>query len=372
MFRKDYTIVIGRLLPVNPFLEDSFIKVGTDIAYSEEMCAFVDSITEIGQKQYKEFVDTRLIRCKKLVSDTITKKNFVTPAKSTAKADPKKTPTLKESDFNKLRAAALFCAFLCAEVFKIEMTDLPESFTKKQQIYYGSKSQLLEIFDPTPSLTSTLKKDALIFDFSVIVNSQAAVTTAKTFNEFADGIIEFVKNLSSGCSRIDIVCDSYFDNSLKSHTREARGCGQFFPLTETTNIPKDFQGNFLRHNRNKVALNSFLTGKLLTHDFGGAIVFISVNSEVKCNSTDLSEEVLHTGRTQEEADAKIIVHVKHCVLNGFRNIVVKTVDTDVVTLLLAHLSLLDSPYKIEVDFNFGKDRRFYKINDICSRNTPEQ
>ena len=184
-------------------------------------------------------------------------------------------------------------------------------------------------------------------------------------------LLNFSKTCVSGCSRIDIVCDSYFDNSLKSHTREAHGCAQLFPFTEATNIPKDFQSTFLRHNRNKVALNSFLTGKLLTHDFGVAIVFISVNSEVKCNSTDVSEEVLHIGRTQEEADKKIIVHVKHCLLNGFTNIVVKTVDTNVVTLLLAHLSVLDSPYKIEVDFNFGKDRRFYLINAICLRITPE-
>ena len=366
MFRKDYATVIGRLLPINPFLEDSFIKIGTDIAYSEEVRAFVDTMSEIGQKQYKEFVDTRLIRCKKLVSNTITKNNFVTPAKSTAKTDPKKTSALKESDFNKFRAAALLRPSLSTEVFKIEMTGLPECFTKKQQMYHGRKSQLLKIVDPTPSLTSPLKKDALILDFSAIVNSQATVTTAKTFNEFADEVIEFVKNLSSGCSHIDVVCDSYFDNSLKSHTREDCGCGQFFPFTEATNIPKDFQGNFLRHNRNKVPLNSFLTGKLLTHDFGRVIVFISVNSGVKCNSTDVSEEVLHIGRTQEDADTKIIVHVKHCLLNGFRNIVVKTVDIDVVTLLLAHLSLLDSPYEIEVDLNFGKDRRFYKINDICS------
>ena len=159
---------------------------------------------------------------------------------------------------------------------------------------------------------------------------------------------------------------------MKSHTREARGCGQSFPFTEATNIPKDFQGNFLRHNRNKFSLNSFLTGKLLTHDFGRAIVLISMNSKVKRNSTDVSEEVLHVERTQEEADTKMIVHVKHCLLNGFRNIVVKTIDTDIVTLLLAHLSLLNSPCKIEVDFNFGKDRQFYKINDICSRITPEQ
>ena len=78
------------------------------------------------------------------------------------------------------------------------------------------------------------------------------------------------------------------------------------------------------------------------------------------------------GCTQEEADTKIIVHVKHCHLSGFRKVVIKTVDTDVITLLLAHLSLLDPPYEMEVDFNFGKDRKFYNINDICSRITPEQ
>ena len=84
-------------------------------------------------KQHKEFVDTWLIRCKIFVSDTTTKNNFVTPAKSTAKTDPKKTSTLKESDFNKLKPAALFRPSLCVEVFKIEMTGLPGCLTKKQQ-----------------------------------------------------------------------------------------------------------------------------------------------------------------------------------------------------------------------------------------------
>ena len=82
------------------------------------MCAFVHSIPETGQKQYKEFVDTRFIRCKKRFSDTITKSNFVTPAKSTAKADSKKTSTLRESDFNKLRAVALFRYYLCCRGFQ--------------------------------------------------------------------------------------------------------------------------------------------------------------------------------------------------------------------------------------------------------------
>ena len=97
MFRKDCTTVIWTFPQTNPFLENSFIKVGIDIAYSKEVRVFVESLTEVGQQQYNEFFDTRLNRSKKRVSDTITKNDFLTPAKSTAKACPKKTSTLKSS-----------------------------------------------------------------------------------------------------------------------------------------------------------------------------------------------------------------------------------------------------------------------------------
>ena len=63
-FRKDYTTVVRKLLSINAFLDDSFIKVGKGIRYSEEVCAFVDSIPKVDQQQSKEFIDTRLIRCK--------------------------------------------------------------------------------------------------------------------------------------------------------------------------------------------------------------------------------------------------------------------------------------------------------------------
>ena len=52
---KIYTTVVERFLPINPFLKDSFIKVGTGIAYSEKLHAFVNSKPEVHQQQYKEF-----------------------------------------------------------------------------------------------------------------------------------------------------------------------------------------------------------------------------------------------------------------------------------------------------------------------------
>ena len=63
------------------------------------------------------------------------------------------------------------------------------------------------------------------------MNSQTAVTFAKTLDKVPGRIIQVVQNLSSGYSRIGIVCFSYlFDNSLNSHTLEARGCGHFSHL----------------------------------------------------------------------------------------------------------------------------------------------
>ena len=66
MLRKDYTTIIGRMLPINPFLEDSFIKVGSGITYSEKLRAFVDSIPEVRQQMRKKFVDRRLLKCPKM------------------------------------------------------------------------------------------------------------------------------------------------------------------------------------------------------------------------------------------------------------------------------------------------------------------
>lgn len=60
-----------------------------------------------------------------------------------------------------IQSGSIISSFaFCGEDLKIEMTRLPEFFTK------SNKSQLLKIFNPTPSLTWILKKDALILDSS--------------------------------------------------------------------------------------------------------------------------------------------------------------------------------------------------------------
>ena len=121
------------------------------------------------------------------------------------------------------------------------MTGLPECFTKKQQMYHGSKSHSY----PVSYISSYERCNNSGFfrdcEFS------GSCYHWQNFNKFADAIIKFVCNLSSRCSHIGLVSDSYFDNSLKSYTLKASGCRHFFPFTEATNMAKNFYSKFLSH-----------------------------------------------------------------------------------------------------------------------------
>ena len=172
-------------------------------------------------------------------------------------------------------------------------------------------------------------------------------------------------------SRLDVVTDSYFD---KVRTKENRGVSQYYPFTSTTLIPKDFKESFLSNSKNKQSLNEFIARKLIVHDFGNVTLLISLNSDIlqNVNVLDRTIDDLAVTRSQEEADTKIIVHILSHIRNDHTKILVRTGDTDVVTLILAHLSLLQQSYGIEVDFGFGKNRKYYNINTISLHLSDEQ
>jgi len=71
---------------------------------------------------------------------------------------------------------------------------------------------------------------------------------------------------------------------------------------------------------------------------------------------------------QEEADTKICVHVNDALKKGAHNILISTVDTDVVVLLVSlYCQLYDtfSNCNIWVVFGTGKHFRYYDISYIC-------
>ena len=72
----------------------------------------------------------------------------------------------------------------------------------------------------------------------------------------------------------------------------------------------------------------------------------------------------------EEADTRICVHVKHALENGCQKCLIRTVDTDVIIILIGvFFRMLDAhPFmELIVAFGMGKNFKHYNINELCHK-----
>ena len=71
--------------------------------------------------------------------------------------------------------------------------------------------------------------------------------------------------------------------------------------------------------------------------------------------------------THEEADTRIIVHLFHSVRRGKKKILIRTVDTDVLVILLGEfdkVSEICPDLNLWIALGVGKDFAFYSTNTI--------
>ena len=71
-----------------------------------------------------------------------------------------------------------------------------------------------------------------------------------------------------------------------------------------------------------------------------------------------------------EADIRIIVDVLDTARNGCKKIIVRTVDTDVLVILIGqfhHIKERHSIIELSIAFSVGKDYTMYSINEICRK-----
>ena len=76
-------------------------------------------------------------------------------------------------------------------------------------------------------------------------------TYSGTFEEFTRRLFNNIEKLSSGYSRVDIICDQYFNNSLKNLFRKERGHGPELLFDDSTPLLSKFNDCFLKNIDNK-------------------------------------------------------------------------------------------------------------------------
>lgn len=130
-----------------------------------------------------------------------------------------------------------------------------------------------------------------------------------------------------------------------------------------TKIPSKWN-DFLLDSSNKDELFSFLTQKVADADWpAGKGIYITNGTTVISRGTSH----VMSDCTHEEADSRIVVHIVHALQHGAKTVQVRTVDTDVLVILVGHffdLLQLQPDLELCVAFGVGKDFCFHNINTI--------
>lgn len=258
----------------NPFLDDfpELVTIDGRDCVDDRVIESVRSLDQIGQDQYKAYVNEVIKNRTRPIQEPIKKNNlplFHKNLKKTISKQGKKIAVLK-SNLNMF--AQLYVALQnregdMDEFFSHEVQSFPPALSEYGNIRLpSSKSDLLKCLKPSSCCDNDAVPrhfDCKILDGSVVVHSLPTVE-ASTFDDYAVKVfIPHIQQQLQTCQRIDIVWDTYLQDSLKNATREHRGQGTRRKVAGPTKIPKNWL-MFLRDPDNKSELFSYLTSRVST------------------------------------------------------------------------------------------------------------
>ena len=355
----------------NPFKEDSvdLLVLDTKEIANEQVVATVNEIEKAGQDQFQVFVEERLIKHKKEVTDVIKLNKFA------LFSNPKKSPSKEKQGVASLKQnCTLFSQLYIScqvrqgnleEFFAHENQAFPPFISKFGDLRLGVKSDLMKCLDSlttNPSITPVV--DAILIDGAALVNMLKPSGACKTFSDYANQVyLPYIGKQLQGVQRLDIIWDRYIENSLKAQTRNKRGNGVRRRVQADVRLPANW-GEFLKVDSNKTELFLYLAEQTTNLPCETNKCILSTSDIlVLSSSVDVMSHI--SPCTHEEADTRLILHASDCARQGVDKIMLRTVDTDVVVLAISTFSRL-AISEMWIAFGVGKQFRYIAIHDIVS------
>ena len=384
-FVKDCQKVYSNLA-VNPFTTSQFQKITLPIdLYPEVITEDSRKLFVIGEQQYKNYVQTRFVTGSiDVISGVISRNSLKLPKDSMIVAEVSPLIKLSSPVHLKLRNASEHRSDSVKELFSYEFTNVPECLydPKKQTLYHNTKSQLISLIAPESHkqpVPDNFNATGLVVDLSTVTRSLATAFNKRdvTFEKFIDTILDNILSMAniSGAKRIDIVADFYGQMSVKGLTRKDRGSSMspLIPFEAKSKIPNDM-ADFLKNSKNKKNLNRMIAKQAVdprrnyhaNHD----IVVTYNEGKVLTSNDGLNEMFDWIAESHEEADNRLILHMKDMILNNHViRIHVRSVDTDVMIILLSFMpQFLEYNENVDVwlDHGRGDGRKTYHINKLLN------
>ena len=350
----------------NPFLEESGELVSLDLNVSTDS-KDVYKFEANGQNQFETFrkqVDSEAFY------SPISRNDFDLFQVSLKKQN-------KQSKENKLKQDCVLFSnlFVMCQTRQLDLEDFfrhenqasPPSISNDGELYRSTKSDLVTVLKDAckvqPETTHPLT-DSLIIDGSMFVHCHQPVK--ETFAEYANEFSEKISNIAKNYSRVDIVFDEYKHDSLKSFTRKSHGDGRKSKVSSSSKVPKNWKG-FLRNSHNKTELFILLAKSI--YSIEEAVVYATIqNSSI---SNKVIRSPIHC--TQEEADTRMFVHLKHSIERDFVTTAsIHANDTDIIVIAISHFHELSELglQMIWVSFGRGRTKSWYPIHSMAQNLGP--
>ena len=224
--------------------------------------------------------------------------------------------------------------------------------------------ELLQRIDKTKyKLPQYAETSAIIIELSPFFRKDIV---AADFDEFGFKLYDNLMHCSHPYGRVDVVPDRYFPGSLKTLTRAGRGRGPIILFDGKTELPNKFKDSFLKNSDNKERLNLFLADRIFNLHSGDKKLTIAKGDTVVTTDPSIASDQTIAPNFAEEADQKIVRHMIQCVRNGFRHVVIRTVDSDVIISLLAYRHYAEN-FECEVYawLAAGSESVYYDITKIA-------
>ena len=216
--------------------------------------------------------------------------------------------------------------------FRHENHAYPPSLSQFGDLLSGSKADIAAFLEEfSESVADSPSVDVLVLDGAAIVCMLKPVGSI-TFQQYADSVfLPYLKSLLKDVPHLDVMWDVYTDDSLKSSTRERHGKGIRRCVASTNTVPGNWQEFLSASEKKKTELFEFLATQAAEHLVTEKEVFLTCKQNVLtcCIRRDLSTL---SPCTQEEADSRRFLHMANAVKKGYKNVMIRTVDTDVLVL----------------------------------------
>ena len=160
--------------------------------------------------------------------------------------------------------------------------------------------------------------------------------------------------------------DEYVENSLKATMRSDRGAGVRKRVAANNQLPRNWK-ELLRVDENKRELFKFLAESTSSLEVEKQVISTygkQVLTRLPRNGISSQAPSSH-----EEADTRMLLHVQDALQQGYKKILLRTVDTDVVVLAAAFLQQVTEGEHLDlwVAFGTGNHFRYIAAHEIATK-----